>query len=215
MPTATVAEQLVVRAEKGEELSTEDRRHAVGWLIVKKPELTQIEMGQMFGVSDTTIRNDIKIVKQERAKFIKGDYVELIVSDLIADYERLASELERSRKSAQLGSANYREHVMAAMKMRLMIIEALQSLGWLDKNLGEMQVTKTVYKTEVQKGGMYTVRKLDMFEGFQEGETLDQKLEREAREVPQLPSANEADDGQAAPTDNHDSSTAQSSTAGS
>jgi len=212
MPTATVAEELVVRARKGDELSTEDRRHAVGWLIVKEPELTQIEMGQMFGVSDTTIRNDIKIIKQERAKFIKGDYVELIVSDLIADYERLASELEKSRKAATLGSANYREHVMAAMKMRLMIIEALQSLGWLDKNLGEMQVTKTVYKTEVQKGGMITVRPVDMFDNFQEGETLDQKLEREARERPRLTSASETDDGQAAPTEHDQPSPIQGST---
>lgn len=174
MPTHVVAKDLLDRADSGEKLIAADRRLCVGYLMATEPDTSQNAMARRFQVDEKSIRNDIKAIKMESAQMVRTDFIDLIAGDIIAEFDRLSKELERSRKQAKIGTPCYLHHIEAQMRMRLKVVESLQTIGILPSNLGEVTVKKHVFKSEVQeRTGQVVTRPIDLFDDVPRGETLD------------------------------------------
>lgn len=157
-----VAEKLLEQAKKGERLSPKERRHVIAFLMATNAEATNVELGQMFGVTERQIRLDKKSIREERSKLIREEDVGLVIADILMDYDRNIRDIERSKRHSKVGTPNFRQHCESAMKMRLDTVRALQDLGWLPKNLGNMTVAKFSYKAVVEKDGTVVSRPVDL-----------------------------------------------------
>lgn len=158
-PLATRSEQLVLRAEAlakdgGENrLTADERRDALAYLMGVRPDMSNYQLGVLFGVSEGQIRKDKEIVRKRMADEINADDISLVVTDLRRHYENCRIDLARSCKACNDGTAVKLAHIKALWDLDLQMTEALQSLGYLPKNLGNMTKQSFVYKAHVAKGG--------------------------------------------------------------
>lgn len=208
MASATpVAENLVAQARNGEKLELEDRRHALQYLMFTEPDLSRMELGRLFQVDESTIRHDIKRIKERNAEVVKEDTdVKLIIADLIAARDRALVEIEKAKKAIVdgkkgIGSPNHLNYIKATVELHLRVTEALQNMGWLPKNIGALTVNKHVFKAVVMKGQyIQTVRvedgkelsdieqmldgkrPLGLFDDIRDGESLEDAIARQQLE---------------------------------
>ena len=88
-PFPTRSETLVLRAEKlfndgGEEkLETDERRDAVQYLMLMRPDLSNVELGRIFKVGEQTIRNDKELIRKRMAEEVTDKDISLVISDLM------------------------------------------------------------------------------------------------------------------------------------
>ena len=157
----TTAEKILEAAGRGDMVPAHERRHVVAFLMATRPEVTDAEIGEMFKVSDRTIRSDKFKIRQEKSRRIKEEDVSLIIADILLDFERTVSDIERSKKKASLGTANFLNHCATVMDIRLKTTKALQELGYLPKNLGHLAVSKFNYVSTVGEGGVVETIKAD------------------------------------------------------
>jgi len=195
MPVPVVhAEQLLKAATKGEKLTTDQRRYAVGYLMATQPEVAVIDMAQTFGVSERTIREDRLIIRRQVADVVRQDDIGLVIADIRLTYERLVDELAKSKKKCEAGTRVYLDHLRAEWDMQKEVIEALQSLGYYPKNLGNMTSTKYEFKAHVTKDGSVDVRPVDMVIDVEDAKKRE-ALEAEFIDIPQLPAPADNDGG--------------------
>jgi len=143
------AQKLLQESEK-RALTTRERRLVVAYLMATEGDrYTNVELAEKFNVSERTIREDKKHIREEKAKFIKDDDVGLIIADICLDFERQVADIEKSKAKAKPGSHQFLAHCKAIMELRLKMVEALQNIGYLPKNLGNMVVQKFEYRAEV------------------------------------------------------------------
>lgn len=130
-------------AEAGVEITAQSRRHAIAYLMAMEPEKASDTQGlsQLFKVSDTMIRKDKRIIREEKAAMIKEDDVGLVIADIRIQFENQIRDLEKSKAKSSPGTALYLKHCQVIMELELKTTEALQSLGYYPKNLGT-QTTK-------------------------------------------------------------------------
>lgn len=155
------------RGDNGHEqrkLTTDERRRVVAWITTTQPEVTNIDMGEWFGVGESTIRKDRLAIRQAMAKEVKEDDIGLVVADILWDFKRQIADLELSKGKTSLGGKERRMHIEAIMDMRLKTVKALQDLGYLPKMLGNMTVEKFDYAAVVQSDGSVETRPLDLFD---------------------------------------------------
>ena len=146
------AEQLISRALAKEHLNPAERRHCISYLQVTQPEATNVAMAEMFGVTEGSIRADIKAIRSAKAKIIREDDIGLVIADVALTFEHQVRDAERSKLKAGLGSRTYLEHCRAIARMQVERIEILQKLGYFPLNLGNMTVQKFEYKATVTEG---------------------------------------------------------------
>lgn len=151
MPTHS--EILVLRAEQGEKLVADERRDAVAYLTVVRPDMGHMELGRLFQVSDTTIREDKEKIRKRMAEELTSDDIGLVINDIRRSYEHDMVELARSTKACTYGTNNWLAHVKAKRDFEKQYIEMLQSLGFYPKNLGNISKTQFIFKAVVAKGG--------------------------------------------------------------
>lgn len=188
------AKKLLESAQSGErKLSPKERRHVVAYLKGTQPEITNVEMASIFGVTEKTIRMDFLAIRKEKAKLIKEDDIGLIIADIALDYERQVMDIEKSKAKAPLGSRRFLDHCTSAMDLRLKVVKALQDLGYLPKNLGSMTVQKYDFKAVVDErtGAVDGVYNRDFLREL--GEEGDEApfIDAEIVEKPQLQESNE------------------------
>lgn len=155
----TKSEELVIKAKTGEKLTTDERRTCIAYLMATQPELSNMDMAKMFGVTEGAIRKDKDIVRKEVADDISKDDVGLVIGDIIRTFDRLIVEIEKSCQKATLGTSTFIQHKKLVADLTRQKIEALQSLGYYPKNLGNLTQTKFVFKSHVnpKDGSVSTV----------------------------------------------------------
>jgi len=156
------AEKLIQRASAGERLTTADRRYCISYLTATRPELSNIAMGDIFGVTEAAIRLDLKKIREDKAKLIREDDIGLVIADIALTFERQVQDIERSKNKSQIGSRTYLEHCRAIARMQVERVQLLQELGFYPKNLGNMTVNKFEYRAVVTKDGSVDTRRVDM-----------------------------------------------------
>jgi hypothetical protein len=148
-----VAEKLLSRARDGEQLASKERRHCINYLTIKEPSLTNVALGELFQVSEKQIRLDKQKIRKDRADLLKEDDIGLVIADIAIDLENQIRDIEVSKRKCKLGTNAFLKHCVAAHKMRLDTVHALQDLGYYPKNLGNMTVSKFEYRAIVSKDG--------------------------------------------------------------
>jgi hypothetical protein len=72
-----IAEDIIKRAEAGEEVSANERRHAIAFMMAMQPENAgTTDLAALFKVSDRQIRLDKQEVREERSKLISEEDME-------------------------------------------------------------------------------------------------------------------------------------------
>lgn len=163
------APDLITIAQSGaRKLTTRERRLCLQYLQATAPaEHTNGTLAQWFQVSERTIRLDRQWVREEKSNFLKDELKKdlgLVIADIAMDFERQVGDLERSKKSAKLGSYAYVQHAKEIFDMRLKMVAAFQEIGYLPKNLGNMTVNKFSYKATVALDGSVNTRTEQMFD---------------------------------------------------
>lgn len=162
------AQDMIQRAKSGERLTTKERRHVITWLQatsgddVASISMTNQQLGDLFGVTERTIRQDKQAFRKEKAKFIREDDISLIIADIALDYERQVRDIEKSKAKAPIGSMTYLRHCTDALNLRVQMVKALQDLGYYPKNLGQLTVTKWDFQAHVDSTtGYVTTEQVD------------------------------------------------------
>lgn len=134
---------IIREAESGADVSAQQRRHAIGYLMAMEPEKAADTLGlsELFRVSDTMIRKDKRIIREEKAAIIKEDDIGLVIADITITYENCLRDLQRSLKETKPGTALFVKTVGEIRDTVIKITDSLQSLGYYPKNLGT-QTTK-------------------------------------------------------------------------
>lgn len=165
MPTSH-AEKYISRAEKGDKLTVKERRHVITYLMgtgrtahndatgkslvdASEQYATNVAMAELFQVSERQVRMDKAWVKEERARFIKHDDISLVLADIALSFDRQVNDIEDSKRKCDKGTRTYLEHCKAIFNLEIAKVNALQSLGYYPKDLGQLTVQKFEYKATV------------------------------------------------------------------
>lgn len=190
----TRSEILVLRAEElykqggDTRLDAEERRDAIQYLMLMRPDLNCVELGRYFKVTERVIRLDRDVIRKRVAEEVTDKDVSIVVSDLMRGHELLMTDLAKSKKKCTLGTPAYLNHLKFEQEAQFKVVELLQSLGVYPKNLGNLTKTEFVYKAHVAKGGGVNTTQIASEE---ELKTI------EAQEVKMLPGAYETDEDRA------------------
>lgn len=176
------AEEIISLAKTGSKLTTDQRRHAVGYLMATQQELTNMQMAELFDVSDRTIRDDKGVIRKQAAELVSQEDIGMVIADIRLTYEQFRQKLAASLKKATAGTATYLNHLKLEMEMQLRVVEALQSLGWYPKNLGELTKKSWSFSAIVTKDGTVDTRSVDQLDHIIQNPTSgeDDMAEREA-----------------------------------
>lgn len=194
-------QEFLDRVASGEVLKMLERRLAIQYLLATQPGITTYELSSIFHVTEKTILSDKQSLRQDKAKYLKGEMqndISLVIADIALDFERQVSDLEKSKKSSELGKRAYVDHCNAIFNMRLQMIRTFQDIGYLPKNLGAMTVEKFEYKAIVHKDG--TVATLSTAEISSR-----KALEAEFEDIPQaaLPAGSPSEPNSSTPSPVH------------
>lgn len=179
-----IAEETIKKAQQGEKVTTEERRHAIEYIMGVYPDWSNVKLSQIFDVDVKTIRNDKKIIKTANAERVREDTdVKLIIADLLAARERALQEIEEGKKdivvSKKTGTPNHLAWIKAGLEIHIRVTEALQNMGWLPKNIGAISITKNVFKAVVQTNtGIVETRPVDLLDDIRPGESLEELMRR-------------------------------------
>jgi hypothetical protein len=179
------AEKLLKAAQSGQELSTEDRRHVMAWIIGTDNQYSNEELAEIFKVAERTVTNDRRYVREMIAKNIKEQDVGLILADIQLSIERNIRDIEKSKAKSKLGTKTYLDHCNASVKMQIDCMKAFQDLGLYPKNLGTLHTEKFEFSAVVGMATPAQQRPLNMFDQKKEIPTLT----AEVVEAPRLPNA--------------------------
>lgn len=157
-------EALLEQAKDGQKLDVEDRRRVIRYLMYIQPEMTNVDAGELFQVTEATIRKDRKIIREEMAEELKTEDVGLVIGDIAFNFRRQLRDLEASKAKCKLGTKEYVLHCVSILKIELDKTKAFQDLGYLPKNLGNMTVQNYEYAAVVIQGDQIESRPLTMFD---------------------------------------------------
>jgi len=178
-------EQFILAAERGEKLESEARRDAVAYLTVVRPDLSNMDLSRLFGCVESLIRRDKETNRKRMAEELGNDDISLVINDIRRTYETVSLELQKSLKKCADGTMTKLNHLKTQMEFQSKYVEALQSLGFLPKNLGNLTKTQFIFKAHVAKGGGVNTTVVNS--------TDDLKV-IEAEEFKQLPAATESEE---------------------
>jgi DeoR-like protein with HTH domain len=155
------AEEIISEAKKGEAISADKRRHAVGYLLATQGELTNMEIAELFNVSDRTIREDKAYVRKQAAELVSVEDIGMVIADIRLTYESFRQKLALSLKKSTPGTATHLNHLKLELDSQLRVVEALQSLGWYPRNLGELTRKNFTFVAVTSGDGSIDTRPVD------------------------------------------------------
>lgn len=155
-------------AIEGKELTTEQRRHVVAW-IMATGSYTNAEMAQLFKVNERTITTDRTKIRELMADSIKEEDIGLILSDLRMTFEEAIRRTQKAIKKAKPGTRTYLDYVNNIPKLQTEYTKVMQDLGYFPKSLGTLQVDKFEFKANV---GLQVGEKRDL-NMFKDPPTID------------------------------------------
>ena len=157
-------ERLLQEIRDGRKVDAEDRRRVLRYLMSVQPDMTNVDLGELFSVSEKVIRNDKKLVREEMRQELEEDDVALVVTDIVFNFRRQLRDLEMSKAKCKPGTKEYRVHCESILGIELKKTAALQELGYLPKNIGNLTVDKYEYAAIVLKGDQVESRPITMFD---------------------------------------------------
>lgn len=180
MGVAIRAEEILERARVGDRsITADERRLAIQYVRGRQPNVTQRDLAQMFGVSDSLIRKDISKLVQDATEETRATYKDTVVGELINEQHIIYNGLKKSLEQAKLGSNTYVNHLTAMHKVRMDTVRILQEVGALPKSLEETTRKKEVFRAELQESTKQIVtRPIDLFDDIEDGESLQDSLKR-------------------------------------
>lgn len=184
------AKKLIDRARLGERLNTKERRHALAFILATEPHYTNAEMGELFQVSERQIRLDKKKLREDKARIIKEDDVGLIVADIALAFDAQVRDMEKSKTKAAVGTRVYLDHCIKIFELNAKKVAIFQELGYLPKNLGQMQVQRFDFKAVVTSDGSVNTRPVDLVIDAEEPQQIEAEPIRLALPAP-LPETEE------------------------
>lgn len=141
-----IAEDIIKRAEAGQEISAKERRHAIAFVMAMQPENAgTTDLARLYKVSDRQIRLDKTAVREERSKLIGEEDIGLVIADIRISHDNAARELYRQAKFSKQGSQVRLNYIKAQHEILLKTVEALSNLGYYPKNLGTQTVQRYEY----------------------------------------------------------------------
>lgn len=184
------AEKYIQRAQGGEKVTRDERRHALNYIDGMYPnQYSNRQLAAIFQVDEGTIRHDRRQIRKQNAENIREDTdVKLIINDLLESRDRALTQIARAmaamEREGRTTNNTYLAFLKAGPEMHLKITTALQDMGLLPKTLGTVTVNKRVFKAIVDQrnGSVSEVRPLDLFDDMREGESLEDLLRRKAQE---------------------------------
>lgn len=147
------AEKLMERAAKGERLGVRDRRLCVAYLMCTRPEVTNQAMADLFKVSERMIRVDHEVLRRDKADSVKNEDIGLVIADIAICFDKQVRDMEASKAKCKLGTPSYLAHCKTIFQTQLHKVEALQTLGYYPKNLGNLSVSKYEYSSVLVQDG--------------------------------------------------------------
>lgn len=194
------AEKFLAEVESGKEITAQQRRHIIAYFMATKPEKAADTQGlaELFDVSDTMIRKDKRIIREEKAALIKEDDVGLVIADILIQFENQIRDLEKAKaqlvKDKKTATTLFMQLCRTIMELQLKTTEALQSLGYYPKNLGTQTTKKFSFVAVVDnKDGSVQVQNEEHVPPTMEGEFVDpyeeerRALDAEFADRPALP----------------------------
>lgn len=161
--TAT-AESLIERAKAGERLNADDRRQCISWLLISGTDMSNVDMGEMFQVSEAAIRKDKLTVRESVAEEIEQDDIRLTVADIKMNFDCQLRDLKKGKKKTAPGTKLHLDYCKAILYMDLERVKAFQALGILPSNVGSMTINEYNYAAIVTKGDSVDTRRLEEFD---------------------------------------------------
>lgn len=156
------AEKLIETAQKGHRLCGKDRRHVVAYLLINKPEARASDMAELLQVTTRQIYLDRKELRKARASAIREEDPALVLADISISFEQQIRDMEASKAKCKLGTAVYLAHCNSIFNTQIRKVEALQSLGYYPKNLGNLTTESFVWRADVTKDGTVNTRPIVM-----------------------------------------------------
>lgn len=157
------AQKLLSAQEKGTELTTEERRHCVAFLIATEGQ-TNEELAERFGVHPRTITNDRKAIREDVATELKSEDIALVIADIRMAFEQTMRNIDMSAKVAKKGTQVYLNHQSARFKLQMDYIKGMQDLGIYPKELGTMHVEEFKFEAILGKNNQVETRAVNMFD---------------------------------------------------
>lgn len=148
----TSTERLVEMAEGGEKLSSEDRRRALAYLKVARPELSKVDLAEMFSVSESQIRKDLRIIVEETTDELRDQDPSDIIAEAVVTIRRQVTDLEGAKKSAKKGSREFLQCCVSISDIQFKLLKSLQDVGYLPKDASKMAQQLYEYAAVVLKG---------------------------------------------------------------
>jgi hypothetical protein len=135
-------------ARQGKELTTEERRYVVSWLV-ETSKITTAEMALLFKVHERTITSDRDKARDMLAEAITSEDPKRILADTRMVFDNAMRRIEKGLKKAKPGTRTYLDYVLAQTKLQTEYNKTLQEFGFLPKNLGTMTTESYSYKATV------------------------------------------------------------------
>lgn len=157
-------ERLIQKAEGGERLSADDRRQCIAYLHFSHNHLTNGALAEKFGVSESQIRKDKKIIEANRAKETFETDVSLVVYRVAEIIDIELKSLAASKSKARLGTRDYVLHSKATVEMALSKLQMLVDMGFVQREIPGGSGKKFDYAAIVLKGDQIDTRPVEMFD---------------------------------------------------
>lgn len=157
-------ECLLEDARNGTKLDVDDRRRVIRYLMIVNPENSNVDLSNLFQISEAMIRKDKAAIRQEIADDLRKDDVGLVIADIEFNFIRQLKGLENSKAACKLGSTEYRLHCIAILDIELKKTKMFQDLGYLPKNLGNLTTENYEYAAVLIKDGSVESRPMNLFD---------------------------------------------------
>lgn len=176
-PTAAVKRALQ-EVESGIVLSDDRRRKCVRFLSTVDI-YTNEELSSLFNVTVDVIANDMAIIIHERNEVIGS----ISPVDFIAEYlENQKYAINKMKGEIEFGTLNSSDKIKALEKYSIALarlLESMQSLGALPKELGHLSVVEEKWVANITEGGFVQLNQEQQIKEITEGKTNGENLERQ------------------------------------
>lgn len=169
----TVQTLLDEAKDKRRKLTTEERRRVIAFLLSSQPDLSNVEMGTWFQVTEGCIRKDRSTIRKQMANDVKEDDIGMVIADLVWSAKRQIADLETSKAKANKGSMAFVQHCKAVIEIQQNTVKSLQTLGFYPKNLGNLSIDKFEYAAIVSADGSVETRPMNLFDDKAQEELRD------------------------------------------
>lgn len=159
---------LQVAVSKERRLTAKERRFVLAYLMERKidPEAkayrSNYQLAALFGVNETTIRNDKAKIFREYSSQITPDRAIAFVTDALKAQDRLIRRAESALVDCQSGSLAEREYIELLDKLEARRFKIVQDIGIVAKELGRLQVAEETWEATVNEDGVTSVSQVAM-----------------------------------------------------